>query len=572
MRKANEVSRIGHSDRAFGIRDGVVAFCAILVALFCWLGVYACPSADDYNFFYVISSQGFFEAQRMFYLEWTGRIFNTLLLSLTASLGAGAFYGFLPLATALLSFMAFSFCLGVLVPGLSPGDRFVKALLLQAASLSALPALNETFYWLSGMPYTWTAAFSLLALALAVRSFREAGTGMAFWGCAALLFLNGTLLEPTSAMQIGLAFLALLYFLHLGEAAKARRAAVFLSVALSAFFVMFLAPGTSARMGGMTAVAFLPRLFKTLGVAAVFGSCTIVKFFARPIVYVFLLFLPAIAQTVAPVAPRLVSRPRAWHIGLLTALIAPLMQAMVGWATGAGLPERAEGLTLWLMGAAWVLLWSFGYRQETVLDRIRASRLFRWRGMLLTLSLLLSPNFIALIGDLRVAPAYRAELEAREELVRRQRAVGRAEALVPLLTVRPKLLFFSDLRPWPSDWKNQSYAACHGVKSVMALPEALYGEERAREAFLRGDPGVLEGLAGSGDSRLQFLVGELYDTTFAEMDGVAKDNARAAEWYLKAAGLGDAHAQRRLTRLYAAGKGVSRNYFKAVYWLLRSQF
>ena len=90
--------------------------------------------------------------------------------------------------------------------------------------------------------------------------------------------------------------------------------------------------------------------------------------------------------------------------------------------------------------------------------------------------------------------------------------------------------------------------------------------------FLRGDPGVLEGLAGSGDSRLQFLVGELYDTTFAEMDGVAKDNARAAEWYLKAAGLGDAHAQRRLTRLYAAGKGVSRNYFKAVYWLLRSQF
>ena len=82
----------------------------------------------------------------------------------------------------------------------------------------------------------------------------------------------------------------------------------------------------------------------------------------------------------------------------------------------------------------------------------------------------------------------------------------------------------------------------------------------------------LERLAGEGDVRMQFLMGELYDTTFAEMDGVAKDNARAAEWYLRAAEQGDAHAQRRLTRLYALGKGIPRNTLKAVYWLARSQF
>ena len=158
---------------------------------------------------------------------------------------------------------------------------------------------------------------------------------------------------------------------------KARRAAVFLVVALLAFLVMLLAPGTLARMGGMTVLPFLPRLLKTLGVAAVFGSLTVVKFFARPIVYVFLLFLPAIAQTIAPMAPRLVFRIRAWHIGLFTALIAPLMQAVAGWGTGAGLPERAESLTLWLMGTAWFFLWSFGYRLERTLERIRALRLFR---------------------------------------------------------------------------------------------------------------------------------------------------------------------------------------------------
>ena len=47
------------------------------------------------------------------------------------------------------------------------------------------------------------------------------------------------------------------------------------------------------------------------------------------------------------------------------------------------------------------------------------------------------------------------------------------DTVVPLLTARPKLLFFTDLRPWPSDWRNQSYAKYHGVETVRALPSQL---------------------------------------------------------------------------------------------------
>lgn len=103
-------------------------------------------------------------------------------------------------------------------------------------------------------------------------------------------------------------------------------------------------------MGGITAVAFLPRFFRTLGVAAVFGSLTVVKFFTNPIVYVFLLFLPSITRNVSSLDEGVAHRLRAWHIGLITVLTAPLMQAIAGWGTGAGLPVRAESLTLWLMG------------------------------------------------------------------------------------------------------------------------------------------------------------------------------------------------------------------------------
>lgn len=548
-------------------------FSLFYVALFCWLGLYTCPSADDYGFFYDIPKSGFVEVQKSCYCHGTGRVFNTFLLSVMTSLGADSFYGILPLATVLLSLIALYFCLGTLIPGLSVRGKMTFALLLQAATLSVLPALNETLYWMSGMPYTWATAFAFFVLALAVKAFCEKKIGLAFWSCSVLLFLNGTLLEPTSVMQIVLAFLALLYFLHLGEAVKARRAAVFLAVALLAFLVMLLAPGTTVRMRGMAAFAFFPRLFRTLGVAVFFGFFTIVKFFMNPIVYVFLLFLPSITRNVPSFDERGAPRLRAWHIGLLTAFIAPLMQAIAGWATGSGLARRAESLTLWLMGAAWFLLWSFCYRREKTLERIRASFLFRWRWMLLTLCLLLSPNFVALIGDLRGAPAYKAELEARDASVIRQKEAGRRDVVVPLLAVRPKLLFFTDLRPWPSDWKNQYYAKYREVETVSALPLQLLPQDDTMPDMRQETLVGLEKLAEAGDVRLQFLMGEMYDAVFASMDGVEKDNAKAVEWYLKAARQGDAQAQRSLARLLHSSEGfLLKDYLKTIYWLARSQF
>ena len=552
-------------------RKALVLLGAFYIALFCWLGLYARPSADDYNFANAFLEQGFFGMQKHFYLQWTGRAFNTFLLTLAAPWSTGPLYGLLPLATVLLSLGALYFCVHSLVPGLSARDKTACALLLCAASLSALPALNETLYWLSGMPYTWATALSLLALALAGRAFRENGMGINSWSCTFLLLLNGTLLEPVSVMQVVLAFLAALYFLSIGAAAKAKRAAVFLLAALLAFLAMLLAPGTTIRMGGAAAVAFFPRLIRTLGVAGLFGLMTALRFFTAPIVWAFLLFLPSIAQVVPPLDGRVTSRLKAWHVVLLTALIAPLMQAVAGWGTGVGLPERAVSLTLWMMGVAWGLLWAFGYRQVRTLERLRSSRPFRWRWGLLGLCLLLSSNFVALIGDLGVASAYRAELTARDELVQSRKGTGSGDVVVPLLTLRPQLLFFSDLRPWSSDWKNQSYAAWNGVTGVAALPRAICEDQRALKGFLRGDPMVLERLAEAGEPHLQFLTGELYDTTFASMEGVAKDDAKAAAWYLRASEQGDAHAERRLARLYALGKGVPKSYLKAILWLLRSQ-
>ena len=108
-----------------------------------------------------------------------------------------------------------------------------------------------------------------------------------------------------------------------------------------------------------------------------------------------------------------------------------------------------------------------------------------------------------------------------------------------------------DLRPWPSDWRNQSYAKYHGVETVRALPSQLILQDDTTPDVRQKTLGGIEKLAEAGDAQLQFLMGEMYDTTFALMDGVEKDDGRAAAWYARAAEQGDVHAQRRLTRLYA---------------------
>jgi TPR repeat protein len=49
-------------------------------------------------------------------------------------------------------------------------------------------------------------------------------------------------------------------------------------------------------------------------------------------------------------------------------------------------------------------------------------------------------------------------------------------------------------------------------------------------------------------------------------EGVPRDEARAARYFRHAAGRGNAVAQNRIARLYAAGRGVPKNLVEAAAW------
>lgn len=68
--------------------------------------------------------------------------------------------------------------------------------------------------------------------------------------------------------------------------------------------------------------------------------------------------------------------------------------------------------------------------------------------------------------------------------------------------------------------------------------------------------------AQAGDATAQFELGRRYE----DGKGVRQDNAKAVEWFRKAAEQGNSQGQNSLGVMYADGRGVKRNKHEAVHW------
>jgi hypothetical protein len=537
------------------------------VGLFCILGFYAHPSADDYNLANMVNRYGFWQALVQWYTSWPVSPIHQILVSFPAWLN---FKGYFLLAsvTCFVNVCVLYGLAHVAAKNAGPGKKFSFALLMQAIWLSMIPGLNENFYWLDGMGYTWNSTFLLLTIAFLITFFKKSEFDLKLGMASAILLF----LTSSYSAQISLFLCVLFFCLSCGYfiVKKQTRAVYFLTmtcIAFAGFLVLYLSPGTTVRMGTGGR-----NILQTFEIAALFGGVTILKFFMKPLVYLLILYMPDVSTCVYPFDKNITTHLKAWHIFALVALIAPFQQAIAGWAISGSLPPRAEGLVIWIMAASWLFLWSFGYRSEAMFAKIRSLRIYPWRGVLLAFCLVLNSNFLSLLQDLRIAPLYADEHRQREALILQQKNEGEADIVVPSLTVKPGLLFFADIQPSPNDWKNQSFAEYWGVRSISALPASLLNDERKRRDFQEGKPEGLEALAETGDPEAQFMLAEIYDTRFTASDGIPKNNATAVKWYRMAAEQGHTPAQRRLFRLYATGMGVPQNYFTALNWLLRSQF
>lgn len=540
-------------------------FSTCYIALFIWLGFYQWPQADDWVFALNVQRQGqsLFDFVGNAYMGWSARIVQFTLMWLLLQLPIN-YYGLYVLFSILLYILAAYFLVNTLCYDFKLKLKILLTLIIVAVTLGTMEAMNETLYWLAAMHYIWSEAFLIFAFALALRALN--GSKISFILCLIILFIDGITLEQPVIFSGVISFLAALYYLYKGERQKFLICAAFWLACIAGFLVMYLAPGTAVRLRvekesvnnfDLPLATFVLRMLR---ISFLRGTVTAFKFFISPIIYVFILFVPCIAERI-----NFKLRLKAWHIVLCMMITAVAMQAICAFAAGYALAPRAETFALWFMLAVWVFMFGFCYRNEKVLSCIKNLKIFKLRWLALIVCLIISPNFVNVISDLKIAPAYCAAYAERVEIVSSNTQNVNENLAVPFIANRPRLLFLADTA-YSGICGNDAYANYLGVNNIVPVPRNAYQNGNDMQQWLNGDISVLN-INEEMDAAIIYDIGSMYDSQVAGTN-VKKDNAKAIELYQRSSSMGYNQANKSLVRVYFTNPQY-KNYSKAAYYVAR---
>lgn len=540
----------------------ILLFAIIFVSLFFILGIFSWPMpGDDYGAVVGVRQSGFWAMQVNMYLGWQGRVLNTFIWGFLSLFPMEKLYKVL----SFIIIMTYAICAWFFVNNLfetsSKKNKILTTAIMTACTLAFTYYLHETVYSINACLYFGCTSFILLATALAVKALR--GSRAALWGCVVVIVLNGTVYEHPCIFQGVVAFFAMIYFAAVKDKSRAKICCIFWLAALASFCIMYFAPGTAIRMRVTAKGALGLRIWNAAVVAGTHGLFTTMQFFVKPLVYVFLLFMPIIAKKIPAAKIKL----KSWQIVIATALITPLMQVLHGWTMGTGLPERGISVTLWFMLFVWCLLWSFFYRGKLTESQTFANFARRWRYPILIFALLISANFVDVVKSLKLGPAYLAENKARVQSIEDQKAAGLENVVIPRLKNRPPLIF-EDLN---INADKGAFAKYYGVKSVLAIPPELINDPEAIKEIQNDNLTPLTQVEIS-DPWVLYWLGYDSDPIYRSSLGIEVSIEAAKHWHRLAADKGHPRSMRALSRLiYTEDKSLS-GILRALYWYAKSQF
>lgn len=337
-------------------------------------------------------------------------------------------------------------------------------------------------------------------------------------------------------------------------------------MSIAAFCVLYFTPGTDVRMASrfVKTMPMTERLYTATVIACAHGLFTIMKFFCKPLVYVFLLFLPLVTKKI----PQAKIKLKVWHIVIITSLIAPFMQFLMGYGAAIGLPDRAVSLTLWCMFFMWCMLFSLFYRGRLTESEKFLNFARRWRYPLLVLALLISTNFCDAAGAMRIAPAYRAEYLARIQSIHEQNERGIDEPIVTRFENKPAFIY----EDFGSGLVTGDVAKFFGTEKFFVIPKEFVDDPQAISELRAGNMFPLTKIAES-DMRILDSIALTCDPMQHPNDktlrGFEVSYEQAEKWNLLGVAHNNPQSMRSLSRLtYGQDKSL-KGIFRALYWLSR---
>ena len=417
------------------------------------------------------------------YANWTGRWAGQAIYALIfPHIGITSFsYNLLIALSAPLWFAVFYCFLHILFRrSLGWKEKALLAALLTAIYWVGMPAVGETWYWLTGS-IEYQLPFLLMALALLALTSKWVTDGAlgpklgaTVLGCF-LAFLTTGLNEFVGLLLLGcLAVAAFLAFSRKRPDLAAIYGVTLLVVA-GGILLNLGAPGNAIRMAEDFPNGNNPKFairmlvdpdtspIRWLGdarllclTALLVTSTRFLKL--RPEWTSWKLPLPGPLSAMAVTAPL---------IGL-AAVVAAMFA--VSFAQGTEPPARVTNLIYAALIVGWIAALVpigclAGTDSETPGPLLRG--IHTVAALLLPVLLLIAPTTLRAAVDLpAIATQWRPQLNARYQEIRGRVAAGERDITVAPLSIDPKSYMWDDIGPVAADWKNQCMAEFHGAEQL----------------------------------------------------------------------------------------------------------
>lgn len=466
-------------DAASSRLPGVLAILLALVGVlpFVLLGLHAHPSADDWYMAADTLEKGFVKANVDYYNGTTGRFTSSAFLFMNPIiLSFGAFKCY-SVCLVLSLVLAARWAVSSWFPGQSSAWKWAAALLGVTLLLWGMASTAQGFYWGTGSSgYTLPAVIALVIAALTGRRSLEPGwkpsvVVVALMGLLAVVATGCTEVAMALLLLHALGWNAL--FVWRNRRVSKPLAVLLLAIGVGAALVM-LSPGNANRSS-----LYSNGVNHVLPAALMLTLKLGVKHVGSWLVHVPFVPFSLIALCAWPAA-RMVPRKQAVELIVLALLL--MAGGVFGafflgaWSMGAALPLRAVNLILFFFIIDWfVLLAGLVGLLRSLELRLPQSRVLFSLGLVLAIGMAVvfpGNNVRNAWRDLVGGEAARYDQESTMRHATLRAASPDAAVRVPALTARPSTLFFNDLTPDPTDWRNTGCARFFRKHSVAVTSPA----------------------------------------------------------------------------------------------------
>lgn len=456
------------------------------LALYARIGFHTRYMADDFWTAGYLRTLGFWEAQRYWYVSWSGRFSFTFLVSLVESMGVSAIT-WLPLFAIVIWFMGLYWFFGELFKlarlPFHVVFRLVAAALTLYVTLRSLEYWHQVILWQTGI---LTYILPLIAFSYWMAWFLHrlnrtetlsASVSQIFLTVIWFWFFGG-LSETSLAMVMTLLTLAILSFRLFNSASQYRHQAQFLlGAALVGSFLalifMGIAPGNAVRAREMERAGLWDLLSGSFNIARYYIQRWVFNHI-RPAAFAFV--VPAIAAFFLH-PPLSIRADRKIELRtVFFVLLLPLMALAIYWSCfvpayfvmSSGPPHRAMVVPQFVITMS-ALTGSYlgGVVAKRFLNPLSASWFVRICSVIILIGLVCAGPLQAtwkLGQDLAQFKQFSIEWDIRDQILREAQASGTRHVIVPRVR---DLYMIGEVTPLKDAWINQAVARYYGVETVV---------------------------------------------------------------------------------------------------------